>query len=143
MFFSSISPSNEVITFLIGRNVVLSLEPENHPRDRDSSRASSKQLCEYKWGDNMQRTGRLLSVRDQMVAYRLNHQNTGEAIRILDRVSRTRHLIKDFRSRIVDLQWAVHANLLAVVDCDASLHIYYVEKNGETWYVFEANNYFY
>ena len=77
-----------------------------------------------------------MSVRDRMLAYRLYHQNTGEAIRVLDRETRSRHLIKDFRSRTVDLQWAVHDNLLAVVDCDASLHIYSVDKNGETWYVF-------
>ncbi|KAE9552426.1 hypothetical protein FO519_004367 [Halicephalobus sp. NKZ332] len=128
----TISPSNDVIPFLVGRNVVLSVDSEIRERDRDSSRASSKQLCEYKWADKSNYTGKILSVRDRMVAYRLYHQNTGEAVRVLDRETRSRHLIKDFRARTVDLQWAVHENLLAVVDCDASLHIYAVDKHGET-----------
>ena len=138
--YSTISPSNDVIPFLVGRNVVLSVDSEANRRDRDSSRASSKQLCEYKWADKSNYTGKILSVRDRMVAYRLYHQNTGEAVRVLDRETRSRHLIKDFRARTVDLQWAVHQNLLAVVDCDASLHIYAVDKNGDTWYVVHRTN---
>lgn len=130
------SATNEVIPFLVGKNIVLSIEKENYQRDRDSSRASSKQLCEYKWADKSNYKGRILSVRDKMVAYRLYNQNSGEAIRVLDRETRSRHLIKDFRSRTVDIQWAIHTNLLAVVDSDACLHIYKVDEKGDKWFVF-------
>jgi hypothetical protein len=125
-----ISPSNEVVPFAIGKNVVLQLERELHPRDRDSSRASSRQICEYKWEDKSTYTGRILSARDRLAAYRLYNENTGEAVRVLDRETRSRHLIKDFRSRTVDLQWSTIKPLLAVVDNDASLYVYSVKEDG-------------
>lgn len=98
-YFSLISPSNEVVPFAIGKNVVLQLERELHPRDRDSSRASTKQICEYKWEDKSTYTGRILSCTGRLAAYRLYNENTGEAVRVLDRDTRSRHLIKDFRAR--------------------------------------------
>jgi WD40 repeat protein len=125
-----ISPSNEVVPFAIGKNVVLQLERELHPRDRDSSRASTKQICEYKWEDKSTYTGRILSCTGRLAAYRLYNENTGEAVRVLDRDTRSRHLIKDFRARTVDLQWSAITPFLAVVDSDASLYVYSVKEDG-------------
>ena len=136
IIYSSISPSNEVVPFAIGKNVVLQLERETRPRDRDSSRARTSQVCDYKWEDRSSYTGRILSARDRLAAYRLYNENTGEAVRILDRETRSRHLIKDFRARTVDLQWSTQKPLLAVVDCDASLYVYLVEEDGTSWFVF-------
>uniref|UniRef100_A0A7E4VGE6 Ge1_WD40 domain-containing protein n=1 Tax=Panagrellus redivivus TaxID=6233 RepID=A0A7E4VGE6_PANRE len=122
----SISVDNEVAPFAIGKNVLLHVEKETHPRQRDSSRASSRALCEYKW--DSKETGRILSARGRLVAYRLQNGLKGEVIRILDRKDRSRHLIKDFRALIVDLQWAHHRPLVAVADSDGSLYIYDVEE---------------
>lgn len=68
------------------------------------------------------------------IAYRLFNETTGEAVRVLERDQRFRHLIKDFQHPTVDLQWATHAPLLAVLDANTNIYIYMVDNNGQKLY---------
>uniref|UniRef100_A0A183C409 Ge1_WD40 domain-containing protein n=1 Tax=Globodera pallida TaxID=36090 RepID=A0A183C409_GLOPA len=125
----------DVLRFAIGKNVTINVEeqPADVSRVRDSARANSQLLSEYK-GDKRESevtSGRILAVRDKLIAYRLFNDTTGEAVRVMERESRNRQLIKDFRHPIVDLQWAVHVPLLAVLDANANLYIYSEEENGQ------------
>ncbi|KAH7701546.1 Protein Y44E3A.6 a [Aphelenchoides avenae] len=120
--------SDEITRFTVGRNVVLNVEPEHVPRERDSARANSRVIADYKWETKSTYSGRILSVRDKVVAYRLFNENTGEAVRVLERENRARHLIKDFRNSVIDLQWALHAPILAVLDANANLYLYQVDE---------------
>lgn len=47
---------------------------------------------------------------------------------MLERENRARHLIKDFRHSVIDLQWALHAPILAVLDSNANLYLYQVDE---------------
>lgn len=68
--FSVLNGTPDVVRFTVGKNVVLNLEPEISPRDRDSHRAHSRLLSEYKW-EKSSYAGRILAVRDKLVAYRI------------------------------------------------------------------------
>lgn len=96
------------------------------------SKIKFQMLTEYKWENKATYTGRLLAARGKLVAYRLFNENTGEAIRVMERETRARHLIKDFRHPTVDLQWATHAPLLAVLDANANLYVYHVDEKCNT-----------
>ncbi|KAI6207213.1 Ge1-WD40 domain-containing protein [Aphelenchoides fujianensis] len=121
-----LNKEGKAIGFTGGRNVVL--QPSAEESSRDSGLTHSRPLCDYKWEQKTNYDGRILSACGRLVAYRLFNENTGEAIRVMERESRTRHLIKDFRARIVDVAWAQHAYLLAVLDAKGSLYIYKVDK---------------
>ncbi|CAD5205551.1 unnamed protein product [Bursaphelenchus okinawaensis] len=116
-------------SFTVGRNVVLHAA-EDEKRDRDSDKSHSKVLCEYKWDPKTVYDGRILSARQRLVAYRLFNEQTGEAIRVMERESRARHLIKDFKQPIVDIQFADEGGQLAVLDKNANLYIYHVSEDG-------------
>uniref|UniRef100_A0A915ERZ1 Enhancer of mRNA-decapping protein 4 WD40 repeat region domain-containing protein n=1 Tax=Ditylenchus dipsaci TaxID=166011 RepID=A0A915ERZ1_9BILA len=103
----------------------------NKLRERDSARANSTVLTDYKWETKAAYTGRILAAREKLVAYRL-FNTTGEAIRVLERDTRARHLIKDFRQPTVDLQWATHSPFLAVLDADANVYVYQVDEKCKT-----------
>lgn len=106
-----------MVGFAAGRNIVLQVsEDEEDRRERDSAHANSQTLADYKWEQKTAYKGRILSTGSKLLAYRLFNDTTGQAIRVMERESRTRSLIKDFRSDPVDLLWASHAPLLAVVD---------------------------
>uniref|UniRef100_A0A1I7S6U1 Ge1_WD40 domain-containing protein n=1 Tax=Bursaphelenchus xylophilus TaxID=6326 RepID=A0A1I7S6U1_BURXY len=123
-------PSNGTLrSFTVGRNVLL-LASDDEKRDRDSDKSNSKVLCEYKWDPKTVYDGRILSARQKLVAYRLFNEQTGEAIRVMERESRARHLIKDFRQPVVDILFADHAGYLAVLDKNANLYIYHVSDDG-------------
>ncbi|KAI1711168.1 WD40 region of ge1, enhancer of mRNA-decapping protein domain-containing protein [Ditylenchus destructor] len=132
--------SKDYVKFGVGKNVVLNVDQQDTAivnvggkvRERDSARANSTMLTEYKWENKATYTGRLLAARGKLVAYRLFNENTGEAIRVMERETRARHLIKDFRHPTVDLQWATHAPLLAVLDANANLYVYHVDEKCNT-----------
>ncbi|KAL7073930.1 hypothetical protein ACQ4LE_006853 [Meloidogyne hapla] len=126
--------SDDVLQFAVGTNVILQIEQPQQDKNlrlRDSVRASTQILTEYKWESKTNYTGRILSSNDKLIAYRLFNETTGEAVRVLEREQRFRHLIKDFQHPTVDLQWAIHAPLLAVLDSNANIYIYMVDNNGE------------
>uniref|UniRef100_A0A915MMA4 Enhancer of mRNA-decapping protein 4 WD40 repeat region domain-containing protein n=1 Tax=Meloidogyne javanica TaxID=6303 RepID=A0A915MMA4_MELJA len=126
--------SDDVLQFAVGTNVILQIEQpqqDNNLRLRDSVRASSQILTEYKWESKTNYAGRILSCNDKLIAYRLFNETTGEAVRVLERDQRFRHLIKDFQHPTVDLQWATHAPLLAVLDANTNIYIYMVDNNGQ------------
>lgn len=79
--FSVLSGADEITRFTVGKSVVLNVEPEHAARERDSARANSRVIADYKWETKSTYTGRILSVRDKVVAYRLFNENTGEAVR--------------------------------------------------------------
>lgn len=64
------------------------------PRDRDSARVHTHVLSEYKWASEECYKGRILAVHRNFVAYRLFNESTGEAVRVLERMTSKRHLIK-------------------------------------------------
>ncbi|CAK5058328.1 unnamed protein product [Meloidogyne enterolobii] len=126
--------SDDVLQFAVGTNVILQIEQpqqDNNLRLRDSVRASSQILTEYKWESKTNYAGRILSCNDKLIAYRLFNETTGEAVRVLERDQRFRHLIKDFQHPTVDLQWATHAPLLAVLDANTNIYIYMVDNSGQ------------
>ncbi|WKX88976.1 hypothetical protein Q1695_008544 [Nippostrongylus brasiliensis] len=114
-----------VIRFANGNNVSLSLALEPQTRDRDSSRIHTTTISDYK-GDVRALKGRFLAVQGDLIAFRFFNENTGDVIRIINRVSRNRRLIKGFAKAPVDLRFATHLPLLAVVDGEANLHVYSV-----------------
>ncbi|VDL84089.1 unnamed protein product [Nippostrongylus brasiliensis] len=82
-----------VIRFANGNNVSLSLALEPQTRDRDSSRIHTTTISDYK-GDVRALKGRFLAVQGDLIAFRFFNENTGDVIRIINRVSRNRRLIK-------------------------------------------------
>ncbi|MFH4974918.1 hypothetical protein AB6A40_001627 [Gnathostoma spinigerum] len=122
--------SDNIIRFNIGKNVVLSVECTEalSERNRDSSRVHTHVLSEYKWASEESYNGRILSVHGNLIAYRLFNDSTGEAVRVLEKETRNRHLIKGFAFPTADLQWAPHAPLLAVLDTKANLYVYNVDE---------------
>lgn len=111
-----------MVAFAAGRNVVLQICEDEGKRERDSEHAKSQALAEYKWEQKTAYKGRILSTSAKLLAYRLFNDTTGQAIRVMERETRTRHLIKDFRADPVDLLWANHAPLLAVLDTKGSVY---------------------
>lgn len=111
-----------MIGFAAGRNVVLQVSDDEGKRERDSANANTQPLAEYKWDQKTAYKGRIISTGAKLLAYRLFNDTTGQAIRVMERETRTRHLIKDFRSDPVDLLWANHAPLLAVLDTKGSVY---------------------
>uniref|UniRef100_A0A1I7WVL6 Ge1_WD40 domain-containing protein n=1 Tax=Heterorhabditis bacteriophora TaxID=37862 RepID=A0A1I7WVL6_HETBA len=120
--------SDNIIRFVNGNNVVLSLESQTEARVRDSARVHTKVISDYK-GDVRALSGRFLAVQGDLIAFRFFNENTGEVVRVIDRVSRNRHLIKGFRKSPIDLQYAPHAPLLAVLDSESSLYVYTVAND--------------
>lgn len=129
--FSTISESDTELRFVSGRNIILTVKQnEDEVRTRDSARANSETLADYKSESKINyNSGRMLAVRDNLLAYRLYHKKIGEAIRVMERQTRARHLIKEFRHPTVDIQWAMHTSLLAILDSQANLYVYKVEPN--------------
>lgn len=112
-----------MVGFAAGRNVVLQIsENEEERRERDSAHANSQALADYKWEQKTAYKGRIMSTGTKLLAYRLFNDTTGQAIRVMERESRTRSLIKDFRADPVDLLWASHAPLLAVLDQKGNIY---------------------
>jgi ribosomal protein L18 len=111
-----------VVAFAAGRNVVLQVCEDEGRRERDSAHANSQSLAEYKWEHKTAYKGRILSTGSKVLAYRLFNETTGQAIRVMERETRARRLIKDFRSDPVDLLWANHAPLLAVADTKGNVY---------------------
>ncbi|VDK75526.1 unnamed protein product [Litomosoides sigmodontis] len=144
--------SDAVVRFSGGTHIVLNVDEQEdrRPRDRDSSRAFTRVLSEYKWASEECYNGRILAVHKNLIAYRLFNESTGEAVRVLERTTSKRHLIKgltlyvlfgphiglrnfdslrSFKHPTADLQWAHHAPLLAVIDVNANLYAYHVDKD--------------
>uniref|UniRef100_F1KWZ1 Enhancer of mRNA-decapping protein 4 n=1 Tax=Ascaris suum TaxID=6253 RepID=F1KWZ1_ASCSU len=123
--------SENVVRFAAGKNVVLSIESSEElaTRERDSSRVHTHVLSDYKWASEETYNGRILAVHQNLIAYRLFNDSTGEAVRVLEKETRNRHLIKGFKHPTADLQWAPHAPLLAVLDSNANLYVYHVDEN--------------
>ncbi|KAL6731372.1 hypothetical protein Aduo_002244 [Ancylostoma duodenale] len=117
--------SDGVIKFANGNNVSLSLALESQTRERDSARIHTTTISDYK-GDVRALRGRFLAVQGDLIAFRFFNENTGDVIRIINRVSRNRRLIKGFSKAPVDLRFATHLPLLAVVDGESNLHVYSV-----------------
>ncbi|KAK6029160.1 hypothetical protein OSTOST_04736 [Ostertagia ostertagi] len=94
-----------VIKFANGNNVSLSLALESQTRDRDSARIHTTTISDYK-GDAVQvraLRGRFLAVQGDLIAFRFFNENTGDVIRIINRVSRNRRLIKKNTVYVVNL----------------------------------------
>ncbi|KAL3997425.1 hypothetical protein ACH3XW_10860 [Acanthocheilonema viteae] len=123
--------SDSVVQFSGGTHIVLNVDgqEDKRPRDRDSSRVYTRVLSEYKWASEECYNGRILAVHKNLIAYRLFNESTGEAVRVLERTTSKRHLIKSFKHPTADLQWAHHAPLLAVIDVNANLYAYHVDKD--------------
>ncbi|KAI6218910.1 Ge1-WD40 domain-containing protein [Aphelenchoides besseyi] len=121
-----LNKDGKVVSFTAGRNVVL--QPSIEESTRDSALTHSRALCDYKWEHKTNYDGRILSASGRLIAYRLFNEKTGEAVRVMELESRARHLIKDFRARVVDLAWAPHAPLLAVLDAKGNLYVYQVDE---------------
>ncbi|VDP20857.1 unnamed protein product [Heligmosomoides polygyrus] len=117
-----------VIKFANGNNVSLSLALESQTRDRDSARIHTTTISDYK-GDVRALRGRFLAVQGDLIAFRFFNENTGDVIRIINRVSRNRRLIKGFSKAPMDLRFATHLPLLAVVDGESNLHVYSVASD--------------
>ncbi|CAJ0594419.1 unnamed protein product [Cylicocyclus nassatus] len=117
--------SDGVIKFANGNNVSLSLALESQTRERDSARIHTTTISDYK-GDIRALKGRFLAVQGDLIAFRFFNENTGDVIRIINRVSRNRRLIKGFSKAPVDLRFATHLPFLAVVDGESNLHVYSV-----------------
>ncbi|KAI6174914.1 Ge1-WD40 domain-containing protein [Aphelenchoides bicaudatus] len=123
----SLNSEGSVVGFAAGRNVVLQVSEDlEERRERDSAHANSQMLAEYKWEQKTAYKGRILSTGSKFLAYRLFNDTTGQAIRVMNRESRTRTLIKDFRADPVDLLWASHAPLLAVLDQKNNVYVYHM-----------------
>ncbi|GMR50972.1 hypothetical protein PMAYCL1PPCAC_21167 [Pristionchus mayeri] len=124
----SLNGSDNLVTFATGKNVVVTIEAETSPRHRDSSRVQSTMLSDYKWDGTQLRptSDRLLSVAGNFLSYRLSHDSSVEAVRVFERESRQRSLIKGFRDAIVDLAWSRTTNMLAVLDASSNLYVYHV-----------------
>uniref|UniRef100_A0A0M3I388 Ge1_WD40 domain-containing protein n=1 Tax=Ascaris lumbricoides TaxID=6252 RepID=A0A0M3I388_ASCLU len=88
--------SENVVRFAAGKNVVLSIESSEElaTRERDSSRVHTHVLSDYKWASEETYNGRILAVHQNLIAYRLFNDSTGEAVRVLEKETRNRHLIK-------------------------------------------------
>ncbi|CAG9530902.1 unnamed protein product [Cercopithifilaria johnstoni] len=123
--------SDAAVQFSGGTHIVLNVDgqEDKRPRDRDSSRVYTRVLSEYKWASEECYNGRILAVHKNLIAYRLFNESTGEAVRVLERTTSKRHLIKSFKHPTADLQWAHHAPLLAVIDVNANLYAYHVDKD--------------
>ncbi|VDN06664.1 unnamed protein product [Thelazia callipaeda] len=123
--------SDAIVNFTGGREIMLNAEKREDVRfrDRDSSRVYTQILSEYKWASEECYKGRILAVHGNLVAYRLFNENTGEAVRVLERLTAKRHLIKSFKHPTADLQWAHHAPLLTVIDVNANIYVYHVDKD--------------
>ncbi|VIO95862.1 Uncharacterized protein BM_BM6557 [Brugia malayi] len=123
--------SDAVVQFSGGTHIVLNVDgqTDKRPRDRDSSRVYTRVLSEYKWASEECYNGRILAVHKNLIAYRLFNESTGEAVRVLEHTTSKRHLIKSFKHPTADLQWAHHAPLLAVIDVNANLYAYHVDKD--------------
>lgn len=117
--------SDGIIKFANGNNVSLSLAVESQTRERDSARIHTTTISDYK-GDVRTLRGRFLAVQGDLIAFRFYNENTGDVIRIINRVSRNRRLIKGFSKPPIDLRFATHLPLLAVVDGESNLHVYSV-----------------
>lgn len=93
---STLTGSDTVIQFSCGTHVVLNVEGQENvvPRERDSSRVHTHVLSEYKWASEECYNGHILAVHDNFIAYRLFNESAGEAVRILERTTSKRHLIK-------------------------------------------------
>ncbi|VDM61537.1 unnamed protein product [Angiostrongylus costaricensis] len=120
--------SDGVIKFANGNNVSLSLALDSQNRERDSARIHTTTISDYK-GDVRALKGRFLTVQGDLIAFRFYNENTGDVIRIINRVSRNRRLIKGFSKAPVDLCFATHLPLLAVVDGESNLHVYSVASD--------------
>lgn len=119
----------DTLKFSSGRNVVLSLTSEGGcTRDRDSARVHTSTLTDFK-GDGRSHNSRLLTVRGDLIACHLHSEATGDVVRVIDRVSRNRHVIKNLKDAPVDLQYAAHAPMLAVLDSKCNIDIYKVDKD--------------
>lgn len=123
--------TDDLTVFTNGTHVVLNVDGTANlvPRDRDSARVHTKVLSEYKWASEECYKGRILAAHKNFVAYRLFNESTGEAVRVLERLTSRRHLIKSFKHPTADLQWAAHAPLLAVLDINANIYVYHVDEN--------------
>ncbi|KAE9413972.1 hypothetical protein Angca_008586 [Angiostrongylus cantonensis] len=120
--------SDGVIKFANGNNVSLSLALDSQSRERDSARIHTTTISDYK-GDVRALKGRFLTVQGDLIAFRFFNEHTGDVIRIINRVSRNRRLIKGFSKAPVDLCFATHLPLLAVVDGESNLHVYSVASD--------------
>ncbi|CAJ0943979.1 unnamed protein product, partial [Mesorhabditis belari] len=119
--------SDDVVRFTSGRNVVLSLE-ETRSRERDCARVRTQIISEYKW-ERREAGGRLMDVRDCLLAYRNVPAEGGvDAVRVMERESKQRQLIKGFRAPTADLAWAPHTPILAIVDSQCNLYFYQVNN---------------
>lgn len=96
MCYSVLNASGAIVRFAAGKNVLLTIEGGGglESRERDSSRVRSKVLSEYKWSNEEGYAGRVLAVHGNLIAYRLFNDSTGESVRVLDKDSSNRHLIK-------------------------------------------------
>lgn len=96
LFYSVLNGSENVVRFAAGKNVVLSIESSEElaTRERDSSRVHTHVLSDYKWASEETYNGRILAVHQNLIAYRLFNDSTGEAVRVLEKETRNRHLIK-------------------------------------------------
>ncbi|EPB78852.1 hypothetical protein ANCCEY_02029 [Ancylostoma ceylanicum] len=94
--------SDGVIKFANGNNVSLSLALESQTRERDSARIHTTTISDYK-GDVRALRGRFLAVQGDLIAFRFFNENTGDVIRIINRVSRNRRLIKKNKVYVVNL----------------------------------------
>jgi hypothetical protein len=54
-----------VLRFAVGRNVILHVESQQ--RVRDSARANSQVLSDYKWDSKTNYTGRVLAAQEKLV----------------------------------------------------------------------------
>lgn len=63
-----LSDSEDVVRFAFGKNVVLNISQDiSVVRQRDSARANSRILTDYKWENKANYSGRILAVRDKLV----------------------------------------------------------------------------
>ncbi|CAJ0572263.1 unnamed protein product, partial [Mesorhabditis spiculigera] len=114
-----------VLRFKSGRNVVLSIE-ETRTRERDCARVRTQIISEYKW-ERRDIGGNLMDVRDTLIAYRnVPADGDVDAVRVMERESKQRQLIKGFRAPTADVAWAPHTPLLGIVDVLGNLYIYQV-----------------
>lgn len=136
-FFSTLSDSNPELRFVSGRNVVITVEQnENEVQTHDSAKAKSVNIADYKYDSKNTYNSRILSIREGVLAYRFYNTKIGESVRVMNLETRNRHLIKGFLHAAVDIQWALHATLLAIIDKQANLYVYTIDEKCSSVYVF-------
>lgn len=87
---------NDFLRFEKGISILLNVESAEDlaERERDSARVHTQILSEYKWASEGSYRGRTLAVHNNLIAYRLFNETTGEVVRVLERSTSKRHLIK-------------------------------------------------